>query len=698
MPTSNTANANPVTPPRGATTPATQGDPEVESAPPQVEVAHTPVFHTIDSLPAPLGNVPKVLHTAGYATLRSQAKDLFDFLWQTDPPLLKLNESTIPYVALVNIPRTCKVKVVFCPGFGSSPIGAASKPTDGRLLCLHGDGNQEWGPPQPLIFPVSSLEAYDVPMMTEEEFVQAISAKGSAFSYPLLPDTQVSTTTNIMKVAPIPAYFVYDGIRGDLHAGLVYERIMKHSAEETPMMEHLKAFLRGCLSGQIKANPKPYMSSTIFSAPAPGEARAWAKATFANCFPSLCAPALVPPPTFRPAGVSPEIQALLTSLAATVTPASSPSSSPTKTDEGKTSMSASELQSTLVMCGQASSGTMEDLPRWFQDCASKGTTEQYQLTIIRKWVMTHVYYDDADIPLTTALLKGIRKRAWAGKDGNITRPSLVNAMDGLSPFTMMDMDEDVVAAYNDEDALLDAASLVSVADLRAMRKKFKAVVPAEAEDFLLLLKRFGNLLFALFSEHCPLFRSVQEVIRAFKAYSREARRQMSQASKGSILWIILLQSRQFALGEVNILFEFTKMHEDLRAKKCCFHHSEVPMDLVTVPVDKGKQLSGGGDPAKKRRVSNPNTWHPKLKEAMLPAIRKAGNPTFTQLLGFLKMDASHIVARGSDECAPNTIMGACNYGDACRRKHRIASDRQVTQILEFVQPFLKHPEALRKGK
>ena len=50
---------------------------------------------------------------------------------------------------------------------------------------------------------------------------------------------------------------------------------------------------------------------------------------------------------------------------------------------------------------------------------------------------------------------------------------------------------------------------------------------------------------------------------------------------GSILWIILLQSRQFALGEMNMLCEFKTMHSDLRSKKAAIYHGEMPMELVT---------------------------------------------------------------------------------------------------------------------
>ena len=42
-----------------------------------------------------------------------------------------------------------------------------------------------------------------------------------------------------------------------------------------------------------------------------------------------------------------------------------------------------------------------------------------------------------------------------------------------------------------------------------------------------------------------------------------------------------LQYRQFALGEVNLLWEFTTMHEDLRAKRASILNSKMPSDLLT---------------------------------------------------------------------------------------------------------------------
>ena len=79
-------------------------------------------------------------------------------------------------------------------------------------------------------------------------------------------------------------------------------------------------------------------------------------------------------------------------------------------------------------------------------------------------------YDDADGPLTAPLLKMIIKRAWTRKDGNMNRPSLLHAMDGLSHFTMLYLSEDEVAMLNNEDDLITSASLVSVDDIRKQQK------------------------------------------------------------------------------------------------------------------------------------------------------------------------------------------------------------------------------------
>ena len=289
------------------------------------------------------------------------------------------------------------------------------------------------------------------------------------------------------------------------------------------------------------------------------------------------------------------------------------------------------------------------------------------MMIAQKNIIASIFFEDADVPMKYQLLKMIMKQSCNGKDGNINRLSLVHAMDGMSPFTMLDLNEDEVALLNDEQDLLNTASLVSVEDLRLQRRKLKICIPLEADDFMLMLKRYGNLLYAVFPDTCPLFKALIKGIRALRKYSREARKSTTLPTKGSILWIVLLQSRQFSLGEVNMLCEFTTMHEDLLAKKASTINREMPSELQTnsgttlPPPERIKNLPHKPDidvdaTTKRQRVTNSNNWHPQLMSALKRPPQTSGSPTFTKIMNFKKKDTYKIFPKGSPVCAPNAFL------------------------------------------
>ena len=109
--------------------------------------AHVPVLHLASSLPAAVGDVPTFLQRTSLENQRYQADELFAFLSAPNPALTRLNEGTKIYVAVVNVPKTSLIKVVYGMGFGSSPIGSTVSPVDGKILFMHGDGNKDVGPP-----------------------------------------------------------------------------------------------------------------------------------------------------------------------------------------------------------------------------------------------------------------------------------------------------------------------------------------------------------------------------------------------------------------------------------------------------------------------------------------------------------------------------------------------------------------------
>ena len=86
------------------------------------------------------------------------------------------------------------------------------------------------------------------------------------------------------------------------------------------------------------------------------------------------------------------------------------------------------MNTTLQMCGKLSTGDMMDLPECMQEYSTKSTSKHYKSSIIHKFVMTNTFYDDANVPLITRLLKMIINKAWTGKDGNINMPSLLYDM------------------------------------------------------------------------------------------------------------------------------------------------------------------------------------------------------------------------------------------------------------------------------
>ena len=123
----------------------------------------------------------------------------------------------------------------------------------------------------------------------------------------------------------------------------------------------------------------------------------------------------------------------------------------------------------------------------------------------------------------------------------------------------IEMDGDRVAQINEDDDDLAKASLVTIKDLKDFKRKMSPTVPTDDASFMKLLKTFGNAAFATFSKDSAQFTSAKLVITVLRQYSKGARESFSQRTRASILWILLLQSRHFAIGEMTMLAEFTTM-------------------------------------------------------------------------------------------------------------------------------------------
>ena len=439
---------------------------------------HQPVLFD-GTLPAATGNVAQKISATNIATQRQQAEDFYNYLaLQTSDHLLQINEGTTPLIALINVPTSKEVKLLYSAGIGASPIGNTS-PLDGKFLFLHGEGGNDLGNPDTLVLPGSIRIRVDVLTMTATQFSTALTEKGANYSHPLLARARVAETSSLMQISPIPPFLVYDGFEKNLDVAEVLERVLAADTKGSNTYAHLMAFLRACLSSHNINGNKPYVEHTILVAP-PADARRWGNAKFKKCF-----PALVPQQQLG-ANAPPDYAAILAQLLPAHTRILQQQQAPTvaeaKQDESLHGFSKKELEHTLLT---DRTGAFEVLPGWFRECAEKGCSEKFKLTIIRTWIMTNYRYDGAEVPLSAPLLKIINQRNWLGKDGNIRRPSLINAVDGLSPFLLTDLHEDEVVQINDEEDTFDKATFISVDAVLKHKKKLKPKVPETAEGFLL---------------------------------------------------------------------------------------------------------------------------------------------------------------------------------------------------------------------
>jgi hypothetical protein len=678
---------------------------------------YNPVFYN-GTLPGPDTDVARQLNQKEIAQHKQDAIDFYQFLVTPNKNLLQLNEGNTSRVAIIGLPNSKNVRIVHCIGVGSSTIGQVSQ-LDGQILCLCGDGGRDIGAPTPLILPPDIVTATEMICMTREQFETNLTTAQANFTWPLTPRLRAfnaNNTVTIMKIAPIPATLVFDGIDKDLNAAEVIERIDSLDDNDGEMFTHARNFLMACLTSHNIADENPRIESNTLLAPAPGIARRWATSKFTTTYPALAnnpqnapqgnngeAPAM---PQAGLGNIDPTVAAILAQLTANQTRAIRGEEKKDDDADLPLNMSPQELEQTVSMCGLPAGAHHSLLPPWYRQCAEKGMTDTFRYTIVRKQIMTNTRYEDADVALTNTILKMAVKRKWLGGESNVECPSYSNATDGLSPFILLDLNEDEVADLNADDEAVALASSVTPNELKALKLRQKAIVPSSSEKFLLLLMSYANLLYALFGADCPLFLCVVRLVTAYKAFSRSAREKMSTLTRGSILWVLLKQSRQFAIGEMDILQEFKGMHEMLANKMLGFTHAETPNELITnsTPTPPGSKRKPTDPPLSKNKPTdikkprlNPNTWHAKLKSTLEPAMQASGNPGFLQIMKYCEQDLNEVYKLFGDKCAPNVCFGQCSRGKECPRQHTLPNDAQVAKVLEITKKFLDNPTGILRG-
>jgi hypothetical protein len=166
-------------------------------------LVHIPIFYD-GSLPGAKGPIAKYFQTK-YTSIQQKvhAREFHAFLTMDDVQPLELNADDIPRVALVNIPSSSKVRVVYGTGFGSRTIGQAHSSITSKFVMLNGEGGNDLGYPNVLTLPRDIITPNDIATMTIQQFSTKLTSKGQNYTYPLLARNKVTTTKSIMQLAPI---------------------------------------------------------------------------------------------------------------------------------------------------------------------------------------------------------------------------------------------------------------------------------------------------------------------------------------------------------------------------------------------------------------------------------------------------------------------------------------------------------------
>ena len=209
-------------------------------------------------------------------------------------------------------------------------------------------------------------------------------------------------------------------------------------------------FLRGCMVKRYKTNKDPttYVDPKYFFANPHPSARGWALRNFQDTFPSLqsnpqAASQASPVPNQSLQLIQTLLQAFNPQTATATTSMPQPGPTAPKYEE-LLGMCQEEIDLHLTLCG-LQLGDEASLPQYLTRLAGKNVLDSIKDQIITSQIRNNEYYDGHRVPITSALLKTIKKRHYIAKDPDLT---LTTAQKGLTLISVGLYDEEKIQATN----------------------------------------------------------------------------------------------------------------------------------------------------------------------------------------------------------------------------------------------------------
>ena len=231
----------------------------------------------------------------------------------------------------------------------------------------------------------------------------------------------------------IVTFLVYDSFDQDLDAVTVYKQVQNLHNQQEPHVQAILHFLQGCMVKRYKTNKDPttYVHSSFSLANPHPTAREWALHKFQENFPALQNPQTAPPSTQNQQPNLQLIQTLLQALnpQAAISAMTTQAPGPTAPKyEELLRMCQEEIDLHLGLCG-LQLGAEASLPHYLTRLAGKNVSNSIKDQIITSQICNNEYYDGHRVPITSALLKIIKKRHYVAKYPDLI---LTTAQKGLT--------------------------------------------------------------------------------------------------------------------------------------------------------------------------------------------------------------------------------------------------------------------------
>ncbi len=633
-----------------------------------------------------------------------------------------LNSVPTPSAMLVQRTGSCKLRVIFgIAKYIGNPM-APPNGLHGQFMALGADLVSPSDTPQAILLPDDVLKTNVVEVPSDADFLSALNSKAGTSTNIQHDTTQwfksgtAQGRATLPRAMPIPLHLAMDACLGDVTAHVLFERckvqLEIHEGEDDSLLRAVMAFCKAAHTKHNAGRPTTTaIPAALFSERLHPDAHKWAAARARFVCPALIVqgtpPSLASTATGSPMSTTSPGTAVDASqvainlmaqfveqLKAAKEPAGATSDGTTADDPDKLlfdkyGLRGEDLTIYLQQCGLAD-GQEEELPAWKARMAAKNLSEDGKHRIAVA-MLDQLRYEDHPVKPHPAILKMIMKGKFTG-DGSLTA---IAAMTGLTPYMLVELTDLEVTEAQEYYSALSQATATTPADIKKQSKVAK--IPGSFHELADTLKRFANLLLAIFGPLCPFLCQVTSLISDMMKMDTSTKIAMDKKTIASIMWIVFKQSRRFTNGAITAAGDDTDLNWlDLRQKVAtatAIHRTDLPTGINGIPLppkpDSTKRARPDGSPPAltapaERDVNLRYNVHPKVLSQIVGRIPQR----FSIKQALDKKTLSRDFFGIPNLCHHAALYGICRSKN-CKRDHDVSkvNDAAVETAISALTPL-----------